>query len=127
MLWLPISRPENRLDSHVYSFDDLWFREVETGCVPVPKQDRVYLWSEEDDETDGPDLDVKRRYMAPTGRWHVSLATIVIDPTDAQARRITVDAGEGRWHELFPWWTYGDPGKIAEWESKLREAGWIKR
>lgn len=128
VLWLTVCRPNpNKLPSHIYSFDDLWVRTITTSCVPVPDQDWVYLWDDEDGEISGERLEVKRRYMAPSGQWHVELQTIVVDPDDSQTQQMRVDGVEGRRCQRVPWWSYGDPDKLAEWEGKLRAAGWVKR
>lgn len=128
ILWLSICRPSpKKLPSHIYSFDDLWVRTVTTTCVPIPDQDWVYLWPEDDEDTSGERLAVKNRYMASSGQWHVELQTVVVDPDDSQMQMMRADTANGQGYKRFPWWTNGDPGKLAEWETRLREAGWVKR
>lgn len=128
VLWLSICRPSpEKLPSHIYTFDDLWVRAVTTTCVPVPNQDWVYLWPEDDEDTGGEKLEVKRRYMASSGQWHVELQTVVVDPDDSQMQMMRADTANGEGYKRFPWWTYGDPDKLAGWEGKLRAAGWVKR
>lgn len=129
ILWLPICRPHERsLASHVYSSDDLWRREIETGCVPVPALDRVDLWPGEDGEDgNGTSVGVKSRLLAASGQWHVTLSTVVIDPSDLQESLLQADIRDGRGHRQESWWTYGEDGKVAEWEASLMAAGWVKQ
>jgi hypothetical protein len=96
----------------------LMYKKTETGCVPVPRQDRVALWAyDHDDPADGPMWPVASREMDTQGNWIVHLAHMLIDPSPEQ------ESLTGMWNRTtFPF----QPWRSAEGNAhrELMAAGW---
>lgn len=122
VLWLPIRTPPASL---IGGAQQLWRRQVTTGCVPVPNMDKVQLWTDEDGE--GPSVKVKSREMRADGIWSVELATVVIDPDDhaTSQMRSAVVAGHAHYHE--PVWSYGKEDYLDQLRVNLMCTGWVEQ
>jgi len=120
VLWLTVMEDSSGLDGNGV----LWTKDIETGCVPVAGVDDVYLWvDDEDGDCGGPSLTTRRRYMGASGRWHVELAKVVIDPPEYVRQQLMAEFARGHGHEHDIWWT-NDNGPWPE--EKLTASGWVR-
>lgn len=119
VFWLVVIPPGGAL----FGGGDLYTKKVVTGFLPEPGNgDQVYLWPDpEDGATGGPAWEVKRRYMASDGIWHVELAAMVIDPTEQVRLAIGEEIIRGGPRQFQTWWTNTDDGDPT---PKLQAGGW---
>lgn len=90
----------------------IWYKDIETDCVPLLNVDQVILVPYEDEgPDDGPIWHVKSRCMSGDGSWNISLENMVV----FTGEETVVSLGEGNaWHIA----TDGDP------DTALRRGGW---
>jgi len=114
-LWLEVC------EGHFMGSSWLWHKTLETGQVPA-HGDHVILWGDDGDPQDGPLWGVQRRYWGADGSVHVSLAKMIVDPTEESRQGMMRAAVLGDRGES-PWWTATDglPG------PKLEAGGWSCR
>jgi hypothetical protein len=113
-LWLSLlDRPTGAMPGGP---DAVWTKQVETGAVPTV-HDYVYLWAD-----DGPNWQVRRRYMDAAGGWHVELSRMAVDPSETARdyimRTHTSSMTSGPSWSI--WWTERDGDPVPH----LREGGW---
>jgi len=123
ILWLSIRTPPVHLFGGP---QQLWRREITTGCVPVPGQDTVGLWVG-DEEEPGPAVRVQSRQMDADGGWSLELATLVVDPDDQTVDQIKqgIVAGHAHHHEVV--WSYGKDDYLDQLRVNLVCAGWVEQ
>src|SRR3954469_19116831 len=109
---------------HASEHGDIWYKEIFVDYVPNVGEEEVVLWSFEDtDPDDGPAWYVRSRRMAPNGNWYISLAEMLVDPSeqDEGVLKRTIANG-GPYHHHGYWRTDLDGDPIPH----LIRAGWKK-